>query len=547
MEICMNKKRVTAVILSAMMCMQIFTGCGAKNNAAAVEGGAGQTATESAQGAAGTVTEENAQTAEENVQGTADQDGTEESMTGNDAAERADSTEVSVPEDGEYTVEVTLEGGSGKATVDSQAKVTVTDGVAYVTITWSSTHYDYMIVNGEKYLNENEGGNSTFTFPIDGIPCEMDVIGDTTAMSTPHEIDYTLTFQFPETAGFKDLDCNGRMELSYADQFEVEQYGAYKLITIVDNGRFLLVPKGVKVPADVPADVTVLQQPLENVYLVSSAVMDLVCQIGAVSDLKYTGVKEKDWYVKEAADAMAAGNLIYAGKYSAPDYELLLSGGCTFAIENTMITHNPEVKEKLEELGIKVMIERSSYEKHPLGRLEWIKLFGVLFGREQQAKAFFDAQAAHIEPILEKEKTGLSVAFFAVASDGTITVRKPNDYVSSMIELAGGTYSLNGYVPEEENALSTLKMQMEDFYAAEKDADILIYNGTIEGELTSIAELVQKNSLFADFKAVKSGQVYTTGNNFYQQTSGTCDFIEDLNKVLNGETDAEYRFLKKIN
>ena len=543
----MNKKRVTAVILSAMMCMQIFTGCGEKNNAAAVEGGAGQTATESVQGEAGTATEKNAQAAEENVQGTADQDGTEESMTGNDAAEQADSAEVSVPEDGEYTVEVTLEGGSGKASVDSQAKVTVTDGVAYATIVWSSTHYDYMIVNGEKYLNENEGGNSTFTFPIDGIPCEMDVIGDTTAMSTPHEIDYTLTFKFPETADFKDLDCNGRMELSYADQFAVEQYGAYKLITIVDNGRFLLVPKGVTAPEDVPGDVTVLEQPLENVYLVSSAVMDLVCRIGAVSDLKYTGVKEKDWYVKEAADAMAAGNLIYAGKYSAPDYELLLSGGCTFAIENTMITHNPEVKEKLEELGIKVMIERSSYEKHPLGRLEWIKLFGVLFGREQQAKAFFDAQVAHIEPILENEKKGLSVAFFAVASDGTITVRKPNDYVSSMIELAGGTYSLNGYVLEEENALSTLKMQMEDFYAAEKDADILIYNGTIEGELTSIDELVQKNSLFADFKAVKSGQVYTTGSNFYQQTSGTCDFIEDLNKVLNGETDAEYRFLKKIN
>lgn len=542
----MKKRKVTAVLLATMMCMQIIAGCGTKNDAAQTESSVA--ATEDAQGAAGENTQTAGQNAtEENAGGMAEQNGAEESIAGNDAAEQADGTEVSVPEDGEYTVEVTLEGGSGKATVDSQAKVTVTDGVAYATITWSSTHYDYMIVNGEKYLNENEGGNSTFTFPIDGIPCEMDVIGDTTAMSTPHEIDYTLTFQFPETAGFKDLDCNGRMELSYADQFEVEQYGAYKLITIVDNGRFLLVPKGVKVPADVPADVTVLQQPLENVYLVSSAVMDLVCQIGAVSDLKYTGVKEKDWYVKEAADAMAAGNLIYAGKYSAPDYELLLSGGCTFAIENTMITHNPEVKEKLEELGIKVMIERSSYEKHPLGRLEWIKLFGVLFGREQQAKAFFDAQAAHIEPILEKEKTGLSVAFFAVASDGTITVRKPNDYVSSMIELAGGTYSLNGYVPEEENALSTLKMQMEDFYAAEKDADILIYNGTIEGELTSIAELVQKNSLFADFKAVKSGQVYTTGSNFYQQTSGTCDFIEDLNKVLNGETDAEYRFLKKIN
>ena len=138
---------------------------------------------------------------------------------------------------------------------------------------------------------------------------------------------------------------------------------------------------------------------------------------------------------------------------------------------------------------------------------------------------FFKEQAERIQPILEKENTGLSVAFFAVSSDGTITVRKPNDYVSSMIELAGGNYSLNGYLPEEDSALSTMKMQMEDFYVAEKDADILIYNGTIEGELTSVDELIAKNSLFADFKAVKSGQVYTTGSNFYQQTSMTCDLL----------------------
>lgn len=63
--------------------------------------------------------------------------------------------------------------------------------------------------------------------------------------------------------------------------------------------------------------------------------------------------------MQQAKDAMADGSLVYAGKYSAPDYEQLLQGGCTFAIENTMITHNPEVKEKLEELGIRVMVERS--------------------------------------------------------------------------------------------------------------------------------------------------------------------------------------------
>ena len=274
--------------------------------------------------------------------------------------------------------------------------------------------------------------------------------------------------------------------------------------------------------------------------------MDLVCEIDGLSNVKYTALKEKDWYVQKAADAMKSGDLIYAGKYSAPDYELLLAGGCKFAVENTMISHNPEVKEKLEELGMKVFVERSSYEKHPLGRLEWIKLFGVLFGKEQQAKAYFDAQVEQVKPILEKENTGKTVAFFAVSSDGTITVRKTNDYVASMIGLAGGNYSLGGYTDGEKNALSTMKMQMEDFYAAEKDADILIYNGTIEGELKTVDELIKKNSLFEDFKAVKNGQVYTTGSNFYQQSTGTCDFIEDLNKILTGDADTSYRFLKKI-
>ena len=191
----MNKKRVTAVILSVMMCMQIFTGCGAKNNAAAVEGGAGQTAEESVQGAAGTATEKNAQAAEENVQGTADQDGTEESMTGNDAAEQADGTEVSVPEDGEYTVEVTLEGGSGRATVVSPTQITVKNGKITATIIWSSSHYDYMLVGGEKYLNEAaDGEGSTFTIPVDNLDQPLSVVGDTTAMSQPHEIEYTLYF-----------------------------------------------------------------------------------------------------------------------------------------------------------------------------------------------------------------------------------------------------------------------------------------------------------------------------------------------------------------
>lgn len=99
-------------------------------------------------------------------------------------------------EDGIYNVQTSLEGGTGKASVNSPATVVVKDGQATATIVWTSKKYDYMIVNDVKYENEAEAGEySTFTFPIDGVPCDMDVIGDTTAMSVPHEIEYTLHFE----------------------------------------------------------------------------------------------------------------------------------------------------------------------------------------------------------------------------------------------------------------------------------------------------------------------------------------------------------------
>ena len=98
------------------------------------------------------------------------------------------------PADGTYTCDVTLEGGSGRATVDSHAALTVADGRMTATIVWSSPNYDYMLVDGEKYLPTNTEGNSTFEIPVTALDTPLDVVGDTVAMSTPHEIEYTLTF-----------------------------------------------------------------------------------------------------------------------------------------------------------------------------------------------------------------------------------------------------------------------------------------------------------------------------------------------------------------
>lgn len=96
--------------------------------------------------------------------------------------------------DGTYTCDVTLEGGSGRATVESPAALTVADGRMTATIVWSSPNYDYMLVDGEKYLPTNTEGNSTFEIPVAALDTPLDVVGDTVAMSTPHEIEYTLTF-----------------------------------------------------------------------------------------------------------------------------------------------------------------------------------------------------------------------------------------------------------------------------------------------------------------------------------------------------------------
>lgn len=348
-----------------------------------------------------------------------------------------------------------------------------------------------------------------------------------------------------EEIDFLSLKKTGELKLNYATQFSVEEYGVYAVIRIAEDGQFLLVPEDTPVPDNVPEDMVILKQPLNRTYLVSTSAMDLIQEIGALDNIRLSGTKEEGWYVEEAAEAMKEQKLLYAGKYSMPDYELILKEACNLAIENTMIYHNPETKEKLEEQGIPVLVEYSSYEEHPLGRLEWVKLYGVLFDREKQAETFYKQELAKIEPVMEQEYSGKSVAFFYVTANGAVSVRKPKDYIAKMISLSGGRYALEDIL-EEENALSTMNIQMEDFYAAAKDADILIYNSTIDGELNGIEDLLAKSPLFADFKAVQDGNVYCSTNNFFQKTTGIGDFMVDLGNILTDSKTDHYTYLRKL-
>lgn len=104
------------------------------------------------------------------------------------------SFDMSALADGSYTIELTMEGGSGRASIQSPAQLAIADGAATATLEWSSPNYDYMLVNGEKYLPVNTEGNSVFEVPVEALDVPLTMIGDTVAMSTPHEVEYTVTF-----------------------------------------------------------------------------------------------------------------------------------------------------------------------------------------------------------------------------------------------------------------------------------------------------------------------------------------------------------------
>ena len=493
-------------------------------------------------------------------------------------------------QDGTYQMEVELLGGSGRASVTSPAEVEIKDGKAVATLEWSSPNYDYMVVNGEKYLPVNTEGNSVFQIPVEAFDQDIAVIADTVAMSTPHEIEYTLNFHAGEngqnaakadTTGQEDSDgaekgqqtaavggnpaktaaapltYDHSMELSYAENFAVDYYeGGYKLLTTRLNGdRILIVPKHQQAPKDAealispsaegePGKLMVLQEPVKNLYLVASSVMDMFAQLDSMDAISMCGLKEEDWYIPAAKQAMKEGTLLYAGKYSQPDYELLLSQNCSMAIENSMIYHTPEVMEKLDEFGIPTLVEYSSYEEHPLGRVEWVRFFGALLDQEEKADQLFEKQKEALKRVEAEESTGKTVAFFYITSNGLVQVRQSTDYIPKMIELAGGKYVFEN-LGDPDSRRSTVNLQLEDFYDGAQDADFLVYNTTIDRQVQTLEDLLKKCSLLKDFKAVKNHQVWCTTEDMYQQSMSAGNLIEDFHRMLTGD-DKETRYLYRL-
>lgn len=337
------------------------------------------------------------------------------------------------------------------------------------------------------------------------------------------------------------------LKLQYAENFSIDYYaGGYSMITTKrDGSRFLIVPEQAEAPEGLEEDIVILKQPIQDIYLVASAVMDMFCQLDGLDAISFSGQKQENWYIEDAKNAMAEGRLRYAGKYNRPDYEQLVSRGCRLAIENGMIAHAPEVVEKLEDFGIPVLMEASSYEAHPLGRVEWIKLFGALLGKEEAAERIFQEQADILNRISEDQPSEKTVAFFFVSSNGMVQVRQSSDYIPRMIELAGGRYVFEN-LGDPESRKATMNMQAEEFYHKARNADFLIYNSSIDGGISTMKELLDKCEFLEDFQAVKEGNVWCTSNDMYQQSLSIGYLMEDMHRMLQGDNTSPMHYLFEV-
>lgn len=371
---------------------------------------------------------------------------------------------------------------------------------------------------------------------------ETEVQEETSVTAEETEEEAPANGQAPEIPG---LTYESTMDLSFAECFDVYYYNdGYKLLDVHDSARYLVVPEGKDAPDGLDEDIRVLYQPLDTIYMAATSPMALFDAIGSVDSIKLSGLDASGWYIQSAADAINSGDMTFAGKYDEPDYELLVGEDCDLAIESTMILHAPKVQEMIETLDIPVFIDRSSYESQPLGRTEWIKLYGAMMNKEDEANAFFQDQAQIIEKLKDFQNTEKTVAFFYINTSGAPVVRNPKDYISSMIEVAGGR---NAFAElQDDSGKTSVSITMEEFYNTAVDADYLIYNSSIDASVTSLDDLIAKDSLMADFKAVKEGNVWITDNSMYQHTDTIGEFINDLNLMFTDGNEEDMTFLHRL-
>ena len=359
------------------------------------------------------------------------------------------------------------------------------------------------------------------------------------------------------TVSYRDLTSTGKEENTFAQLFAIEHFTdgekrEYSQIEIYDkdkalNSSWLLLPEGVKGVENVPEKMQVMtSQDRANIMVSSASTMSLINAMGALDKVPMT-TSDTTWRIEEIKQAIEDGTVQEVGKYSAPDYEKILTISAekpvTFAVFSTMIDYEPEVEEMLSEnCNIRVMRDQSSSESHPLARTEWIKIFGEIFDMRKQSDAVFDAQVdvlnktlEQIGDIPESERKSVLV-FYTTSSKDTYYVRNAADYVTELVSLAGGKQVTEIGAGKSGNT----KMDLETFVDTCSQADYVLYNWTsgasgVEDETLQGLIDARLGDWFKQFKAYKEENVWRTSNDFYQKMDKMGEMVADIYEMLYDE------------
>lgn len=338
-----------------------------------------------------------------------------------------------------------------------------------------------------------------------------------------------------------------KLPMYFSDSFSVEYLdNGCKLVTDGENLRILLVPQGTTAPKGYKAD-KVANIPLKKVMAASTTQAGPLLKLGVLDSLKAVTTSADNWITPEVKKLVTQGKVKYVGgeNMGQPDYELVKSINPDMAFVYTGSYGQQAIIEKLDEMGINYAVNNEYLESHYLGRMEWIKFMAAFYDKELEAEKMLNDAVKYIDNVTSKV-AGLKEPKVVWGSSykGTVYVPNAGSYVGKWIDMAGGDYVFKDVGV---GSSSSTQISMEDFYAKAKDADVLIYSSTINYlAKPTIEGIVKDNPLFADMKAVKSGNVWVYAADWWESIPETNLFVEDIASVFHPEVFEGHKSAKLV-
>ena len=333
--------------------------------------------------------------------------------------------------DGVYTPDkFSYSGGTGRTSI-SCTKVTVSGGKARATIVFSSDKFSYVKANGQKLYGSHGGGTSTFEIPVK-LNANNRILGMTTAMTVDHEIEYTLYIYIAAAEGEKSAEEQAApqvMGLKYvstevndhAENFGIYHYeDGFTVIRVKNVADYLLAPEGAELPVGVDEDYMVVRVPVQSVYAASDSMLTLIgdeAMSDAMDKITLSAFDAQSCDVETLTLRLASGEVEVAGAPENPEYAVLLGQACDLAIlpaafadsrvlgtdetvpsglDDEQAQALKDVADRLSMLGIPAFVDLSGMEENDAGRLEWLKVYGLLLDCEDAANALYEQAAADL-------------------------------------------------------------------------------------------------------------------------------------------------------